>query len=129
MIAATTMQTLCLAANIYFEARGEPIDGQLLVADVVLNRVESTKFADDVCSVVFEDGQFSWTGSNYAIDDLDSFAVAYVLADDVLTNGCVLCSGATYYHEKSVRPFWAKHMERVGIYGNHIFYKERKNHE
>lgn len=119
------MQTLCLAANIYFEARGEPVDGQLLVAEVTLNRVEATRFEDDVCGVVFEEGQFSWTDTDYAIDDLKAFAVAYDLADSVLTSGCVMCSDATYYHEKSIRPYWARHMVKLGTYGNHTFYKER----
>jgi N-acetylmuramoyl-L-alanine amidase len=55
---------MCLALNIYFEARSEPIQGQIAIAEVTLNRVASPNFPNDVCSVVLQDNsagcQFSW---------------------------------------------------------------------
>ena len=55
---------MCLALNIYFEARSEPIQGQIAIAEVTLNRVASANFPNDVCSVVLQDNnsgcQFSW---------------------------------------------------------------------
>jgi spore germination cell wall hydrolase CwlJ-like protein len=52
---------MCLAAAIFFEARDQPIDGQRAVADVVMNRVESNRWPDGICGVVFQDYQFSFT--------------------------------------------------------------------
>lgn len=56
------LASLCLAAVIYFEARGEPIEGQLGVAHLVINRVNHPNFPDDVCAVVSQRGQFPWFG-------------------------------------------------------------------
>lgn len=117
-------QALCLAANIYFEARGEPIDGQVLVAEVTVTRAEERQ--QSICATVFEDGQFEWTATPYAIDDLDAFGTASLVADDVLTRGCQICSGATHYHAVGHRPYWSKELEFVGAYGNHIFYQEKQ---
>lgn len=113
------LAALCLASNIYFEARGEPIDGQILVGEVTLNR------GGDICETVFEDGEFSWTSEEgLYIDDTEAFVDAFIVASDLIANGCVLCSEATYYHTKAVKPYWAKHMKKLGSYGNHTFYKE-----
>lgn len=54
------LASLCLAAAIFFEARGEPIKGQLGVAHTVINRVNHPKFPNDVCSVIAQRGQFPW---------------------------------------------------------------------
>ena len=114
------LAALCLASNIYFEARGEPIDGQILVAEVTMNR------GSDICATVFEPDQFSWTNDkDLVIDNPVAFYQAYLLASDMLTNGCILCSKATHYHTKAVEPFWAKHMTLLGSYGNHIFYRDK----
>lgn len=112
------LAALCLASNIYFEARGEPIDGQILVAEVTLNR------GSDICATVFADSQFSWTNDKHlVISNPEAFYQAYVLASDLIDNGCILCSEATFYHTKAVDPYWAEHMVLLGSYGNHIFYK------
>jgi hypothetical protein len=113
------LAALCLASNIYFEARGEPIDGQILVAEVTMNR------GSDICAIVFADSQFSWTNDkDLTINDSGAFYDAYTLASDIIDNGCIMCSDATYYHAKSVTPYWAKHMTKLGSYGNHVFYRE-----
>ena len=113
------LAALCLASNIYFEARGEPVDGQILVAEVTLNR------GGDICETVFADSQFSWTTKkNLSIGEPEAFYQAYVLASEMIDSGCILCSEATFYHTKAVDPYWAEHMVLLGSYGNHIFYKE-----
>jgi N-acetylmuramoyl-L-alanine amidase len=53
---------LCLSSVIHNEAGGEPLKGQIAVANVVLNRVASPRFPDSICSVVNQRGQFSWVG-------------------------------------------------------------------
>ena len=43
----------CLAGAVYFESRGEPLDGQLAVAQVIVNRAEDRRFPSSYCGVVF----------------------------------------------------------------------------
>lgn len=59
-----TAGLLCLAMTVYFEARGEPVKGQYLVADVVVNRVLDPDFPSTICEVTSEPGQFPWWGRN-----------------------------------------------------------------
>lgn len=113
------LSALCLAANLYFEARGEPIDGQVLVGEVTLNRGE------DICKTVFKKGQFSWTNDkDLAIDDPQAFIQSMTLAYELLNNGCDLCTTATHFHTRDVKPYWAEHLTLIGAYGNHVFYQE-----
>lgn len=119
------IDVLCLAANIYFEARGESLDGQLMVAETTVNRTLDDAFPDTICGVVFQPHQFSWTEKEtYRVDDGKAFVVAVGIANEVIDNGCILCSGATYYHNLTTKPSWTKRLTRLGKYGNHIFYKE-----
>ncbi len=60
------LSTFCLALVVYVEARGEPLDGQLMVAEVVLNRVAIEAYPDTVCDVAFDPKQFS--GLNRPVD-------------------------------------------------------------
>jgi N-acetylmuramoyl-L-alanine amidase len=57
----TTAAATCLALNIYWEARNQDYDGQLLVAEVTMNRVYSDKFPNEICDVVYSKKAFSWT--------------------------------------------------------------------
>jgi spore germination cell wall hydrolase CwlJ-like protein len=116
--------TFCLALVVYTEARGEPLDGQLLVAEVVLNRVQSEKYPDDVCTVAFQQHQFSGLKDT---PDLETILVdpAWQTSIEVAVEalqGPTLGSGATHYHTTKVTPFWSKKLTRVGKYGRHIFY-------
>jgi len=118
--------TFCLALVVYTEARGEPLDGQLLVAEVVLNRVQSESYPDTVCAVAFEPHQFS--GLN-PVPDLEKILVdpAWETSIDIATDtlqGATLGLGATHYHNNTVTPFWTKKLEPLGKFGNHLFYKE-----
>lgn len=114
---------LCLALNIYFEARGESIDAQLLVAESVINR--SIERNQSICEVVYDDNQYSWTNDHLSDTprDNNAFAIASSIAAQAM-NGDHMHSGVTHYHEKSIRPAWAAHLQVLGRYGNHVFYKE-----
>lgn len=124
----TTAAATCLALTVYFEARGEDPDAQRMVAEVVMERVNSDKYPDNVCDVVWQDGQFSWTSDGKSDKPKDTVAWLYaqIVANETLLYGCDLCSGATYYHTLDVLPYWADDMEMVGMYGHHVFYKEKE---
>ena len=116
------LSALCLAGNMYFEARGEPVDGQILVAEVTMNRAGTDA---DICATVFEAGQFSWTNDKgLTIDEPEAFIKSVILAYEILEEGCILCTSATHFHTRDVKPYWAKHLTLIGAYGNHVFYLE-----
>ena len=122
----------CLAQNIYFEARGESLVGQVAVAEVTLNRVKSPKFPNTVCSVVFQEKhgicQFSWCRNKIKIKDEKSWKESYKVARGVLTGKLHLSilSHALYYHAFYVRPRWSYSKIRIARIGNHIFYRNKK---
>ena len=125
----------CLAENIYFEARGEPLDGQYAVAEVTLNRRWAQNFPHTVCEVVHETrwdpnrrrlvADFSWTelGTLSPPDGpawKQAMAVANAVYDDLHPP---LVPGALYYHASSVRPEWSRTRHAIATIGNHIFYR------
>ncbi len=122
-IAAAT----CLALNVYFEARNQDPDGQKLVAEVTMERTRNVDFPEDVCAVVWQPGAFSWTrdGKSDQPTEPEAWLRAQMVAYDVLLNGCEFCTGATYYHEASITPYWAKEFEVVARSGDHIFYRKK----
>jgi len=120
----------CVAMTVYFEARGEHPDGQLAVAEVVLNRVADPRFAGTPCDVMTEDWgplehdcQFSFwcDGLPETITDQVAWSVAQDIADMAL-DGEVLGHGATHFHTTSVDPWWAEELTPVGKIGTHLFY-------
>lgn len=130
-------QILCLANNIYFEGRGEPMVGQIAIGQVVLNRTKNPKFPPTICEVVYQGKyrnmipiqnqcQFSWwcDGKKETINNPSAFQSSYEIAT-LVYNGQVmdLSEGALFYHEKGSNPYWAKTRERVLSIDNHIFYK------
>ena len=120
------ISTLCLALAIYVEARGEPIDGQLLVAEVILNRAAVDDYSGGVCGVIFAPHQFSGITPQlniYTILMDESWKTSMLVAQDAL-GGNTLGSGATHYHTTEVKPYWADSLTKLGQYGDHIFYKE-----
>jgi len=123
-------QLYCAAQNVYFESRGEPDLGQMAVTQVVLNRVESRKWPDSICGVIWQDKQFSWTHdgksdtirvgnkiNRHAWMKSVFYSVMAMIEDDI-TNG------ATHYHSTSVEPYWINDMKQTAVIGNHIFYRE-----
>jgi len=124
----------CLAENIYFEARGEPLDGQYAVAEVTLNRTRSGHFPHTICAVVHEArwdpsrgrfvADFSWTelgalSPQGGPDWKQAMAVASAVYDDLHEP---LVPGALFYHATSVHPAWSRTRKTVATIGNHIFY-------
>ena len=120
----------CLAQNIYFEARGESLLGQALVGWVTLNRVQNSDFPEQICTVVWQKGQFSWThdGKSDRPRNNAAWAAAQTIADEVLNSYGVdrdPTEGATYFHADTVKPSWAKRFERIVQIDGHIFYADR----
>jgi spore germination cell wall hydrolase CwlJ-like protein len=117
----------CLATNIYHEARGEPIVGQIAVAQVTMNRVEHNYFPDDVCSVVWEDKQFSWThdGRSDRIRDNRAYQVALNVAETVYNDQeDDPTAGSLFYHATYINPpRWTRYMEVSTEIGVHVFYQ------
>jgi spore germination cell wall hydrolase CwlJ-like protein len=130
MISAALM---CLALNVYHEARSEPLQGQAAVAHVVLNRVASGRWPDDVCSVVhqgYEKGrfrcQFTWycDGKSDEPKEIVAWSKSVLVADQVL-KGVVpdVTNGATHYHARYVNPYWSASLSKTVTYGSHLFYR------
>jgi N-acetylmuramoyl-L-alanine amidase len=117
---------LCLATAIYFEARGESLAGQLAVAEVVLNRVASDAYPDDVCAVVTQRAQFSFVRRGRmprADESSDSWRRAVAVAH-VARNGLarLVPENVLWYHADYVSPVWGKRLTEVARIGAHIFY-------
>lgn len=114
----------CIALAVYFEARGEPIEGQEAVASVVMERVMSRHYPDKACEVVFQDKQFSaFNGGEVPpIYDIEALDLALQVAASVVNNH-EKWIGATHYHTVDIRPYWADSYTVVAVVGNHIFYK------
>lgn len=119
---------LCLATNIFHEARGEPVIGQYAVAQVTMNRAGGDQAK--VCKVVYQKNQFSWTNdpskrySDPKKIDPDAWERAIRIAKVVLKGRMYvdLSGGATHYHATYVRPQWRLSMEKTRRYGRHVFY-------
>lgn len=115
----------CLAKNIYFEARGEQVEGQIAVAQVTINRVNHSKWPSTICDVVYQPKQFSWTHAikDQTPRDKKSYAIAEVIArDGMLGNIKDPTDGAVFYHAASVNPYWTKYLTLSKVIGDHLFY-------
>ena len=122
----------CLAKNIYFEARSEPIDGKLAVGHVVLNRVADKRYPDSICKVVRQGGveprhkcQFSWwcDGRSDRPTNTRAWQQSLVLARVVFwgySEDPTL--GALWYHADYAKPIWRKVLPVGPKIGKHIFY-------
>ena len=132
-----TATVTCLALAIYYEARSEPHEGQLAVAEVILNRVDSPHYPDNVCDVVWEKNQFSWTHDGKhdnptRMSYLDRRAWERIkeLSEDILDNPDILPGlSSTHYHSVAVSPFWKAHYEYDGKVGSHLFYTNETPHK
>lgn len=118
-------ETECLAASVYFESKTEPLEGQLAVAEVIINRAKSGRFASSICGVVFQKGQFSFVrGSGFPPIARNSHmwreavAIAQIALNDHWDSRA---SKALFFHAKRVSPGWNK--VRVAQLGNHVFYR------
>lgn len=120
-------QLECLAGAVYFESRGEPIEGQLAVAQVVINRAESAVFPSDYCGVVTQRAQFSFV-KNGRIPSSRSNAAAWERARKIarIAHEGLWDSEAgdsLYFHANYVSPRWARSKQTRATIKTHIFYR------
>ena len=125
----------CLAEALYFEARGETVQGQFAVAEVILNRVKSAQFPNTICGVINQGTgrkyqcQFTYTcdGIKEVIAEPRAFErvakVARLMLDGVKPK---LTEGATYYHTTAVKPRWSRSFTKTARIGVHLFYRDER---
>ncbi len=127
-----TSEMKCLAEAIYFEARGEALEGQYAVGEVIINRVLSKDFPNSVCGVISEGAnrlnacQFSYNcdGKLETITEKKIYERILKLSQMLLEPSArFLTGGATFYHSKLVSPSWSKKFIKTNEIGNHVFYK------
>ena len=118
-------ETDCLARAVYWESKGEPLAGQLAVAEVIINRSQSGRFASTICGVVRQRGQFSFVRGGYipaapqgSRDWRTAVAIAQIARQD-LADGAA--PRALFFHARRARPGWR--LTRVATVGNHVFYR------
>jgi len=142
-----TDNVTCLALNIYHEARNQPVVGQVAVGQVTLNRVNDSRFPDNICEVVMQGPhkkswkdktkmipvrnlcQFSWycDGKSDTIRDIKTYRKIYRLAIILIAGWSIdITDGATHYHADYVTPEWAKTKTRTAKIEDHIFYRWEK---
>ncbi|MFN3578824.1 MAG: cell wall hydrolase [Tabrizicola sp.] len=120
----------CLTEALYFEARGESLEGQIAVAEVILNRVDSPLYPRTVCGVVKQRGgggcQFSYVCSGKTkMRERASADLAGRIARAMLDGAPRrLTEGATHFHTRGVRPGWSKRFPRTASIGAHVFYRQ-----
>jgi Cell Wall Hydrolase len=124
----------CLSVAIYFEARGEPVRGQIAVGQVIMNRVRSPLFPETICGVVYQGHmqkgcQFSFTcdGKTDIPRNDAQWSLAQDIAKQITTGEAWLpeVGYSTFYHANYVSPGWAGRMNKIDRIGRHIFYKKR----
>ncbi len=125
-------QWYCLTEALYFEARGEKIKGQVAVAEVILNRVDSSYFPDTVCAVVHQGtGEKHKCQFSYRCDGLSETIanrrawervgkIARLMLDGAPRE---LSGGATFYHTTAVQPRWSRAFLNTARHGVHLFYR------
>jgi spore germination cell wall hydrolase CwlJ-like protein len=117
----------CLAGAIYFEARGEPLLGQLAVAEVVINRSNSGHFPDTYCAVVRQPGQFSFVRKGAiprARLGTQAWRNAVALARIAHSGSWQShADDALYFHARYVRPSWSQRKQALATIDSHIFYR------
>lgn len=133
--AAFTKAQICLATAIYFEARGESREGQVAVAQVIINRLRSPFYPKNICDVVYQGAsakryggcQFSFACDLVAdkVTEKEPWDQALVLAERVMNakDWIPEVGNATHYHANYVRPRWVRDMREKDKIGKHIFYR------
>ena len=117
----------CLAGAVYFEARGEPLAGQLAVAQVIINRSEDSRFPRSYCAVVAQPGQFSFMrGSTMPAVRSGTTAWQRAVAIAQIAHKGLWQSeagDAVFFHARYVRPSWSQRKTRLAQIDTHIFYR------
>lgn len=124
---ALSRDLLCLAQAIYFEARGEPLDGQLAVGAVIVNRTNSERYPSDYCSVVTQRGQFSFVRAGRIPSPNEASpawmrakAIAQIAHQDLWQSEA---GEALFFHARYVRPGWARKKVALATIDSHVFYR------
>jgi hypothetical protein len=116
----------CLVKAIYFEARSESLEGQLAVAEVILNRAASGIYPSTICGVVTQPAQFSFIrNGQFPVPDRNSEGWRKALAiADIAQKGLAdaIAPNVLWYHATYVAPSWGRRLTRVAQIGTHIFY-------
>lgn len=135
LFASEQKELECLAQNIYFEARDQEFVGQVAVAFVTLNRVNSWRYRDSICGVVRggyvpnrRDCHFSWfcDGESDVPLEKDAWETSVIIARTVLQDYEYIedpTNGATHYHALYVKPWWSSKLNHLATIGDHIFYE------
>jgi spore germination cell wall hydrolase CwlJ-like protein len=117
----------CLAQAIYFEARGEPLSGQLAVGEVIVNRTTSGRYPSDYCSVVTQPGQFSFVRGGQIPSANEGSpawtrarAIAQIAHQDLWQSAA---GEALFFHARYVNPGWARSKVKLAAIDSHIFYR------
>ncbi len=115
----------CLATSIYYESKGEPLNGQLAVAQTIMNRTTSGRFPSTVCGVVRQPGQFSFVrGGSIPTPSHENSAWKRAVAVAMIARAGLwkqIAPAALFFHARRVSPGWGK--IRVASLGNHIFFR------
>ena len=132
---------VCLALNVYHEAKNQSLIGQIAVAQVVMNRVRDERYPDTVCEVVEQGPTYSWK-PDYPVKNRCQFSwycdgkadiplnqdlwhlvqnMAYLMIWEKRYVG--ITEGSTHYHAEYVNPRWASGLHLTGRIGKHIFYR------
>lgn len=122
---AASAELECLAGAIYFESKGEPLSGQLAVAEVIINRTKSGRYPTSMCGVVKQRGQFSFVRAGRlppipkrSAHWRKAVAIAHIALKDLADSPA---RNALSFHATYVSPRWR--MKRVATVGNHVFYR------
>lgn len=120
-----TREQECLAGAVYFESKGESLEGQLAVAEVIVNRAASGRFPSSICGVVYQPSQFSFVRGR-AMPPIrrgsQDWREAVAIADIALAEQWQSrVDGALFFHARHVSPNWRK--TRMAQLGNHVFYR------
>lgn len=120
----------CLAVNNYFESRSQSDIANMFVIASVMKRVEDRRYPNDICEVVFQKSQYSWTGDGLSdkIKNSKQYKRLYKLAEKFILNKRVMMSltqGVDHYHTTSIKPYWinSDKMKYVTTVDDHMFYK------
>lgn len=141
--ATVETELLCMSNAIYHEARGESYEGQLAVANVIVNRVKSDRYPSTICEVVRQKHkktcQFSYFCSTkkeirepeaytqsieVAAFAMEAMADGKNISDIVGDSGGCLGINTMWYHAKGVKPYWSSKLKKICVIDNHVFYKE-----
>lgn len=138
-IVANNNEYRCAVRNLYHEGRGEGLIGQGYIVKTVLNRVRDTKHPHSVCSVIYQNKQFSWThqipkhkqqvpnkttSEKELLKKLEALSTVVIWLDRV---GIDFTQGSQFYHSTKVKPRWDySKLVKTKVVGNHVFYKNKE---